>query len=312
MELAHRAAHTPELLPADFSFSQSSLQAYADCQRRFWLTYVERLPWPAVEASPVQEHELLMRLGAQFHLLVQRAEIGLDHDLLTHRLPAPLDGWFAAYQNARPADLPRAGEPGVRTEVERILTVRFPLTTDENLSAPNAAVKLTAKYDLIAADAEGRVIIVDWKTGRRRPEPALLRDRLQTKVYLYVLVEAAPALGWGVITPEQVEMRYWFTASPHQPMTFHYDSAQHAANGRDLRRLLIQLTAGRTVADFPLVVDTDANRARLCRYCAYRSRCNRGVLPGRLDELDDLDEMATSSAPLGLDFDLDDISEVAF
>jgi CRISPR/Cas system-associated exonuclease Cas4 (RecB family) len=317
MELAHLVSRTPDLLPADFSFSQSSLQAYADCPRRFWLTYVERLPWPAVEASPVQEHELLMRLGAQFHLLVQRAEIGLDLELLTHQLPAPLDSWFAAYCSARPADLPRTGEPGVRTEVERVLTVRFPLSMPENPGA-STAVKLTAKYDLIAADTNGRVIIVDWKTGRRRPEPALLRDRLQTKVYLYVLVEAAPSLGWGMVTPEQVEMRYWFTASPHQPMTFHYDSAQHAANGRDLRRLLLQLTVGRTVADFPLVADTDANRARLCRYCAYRSRCNRGVLPGRLDELDDLDDLddldetATSSAPLGLDFDLDDLVEVAF
>ena len=51
------------LLPPTFSFSQSSLQAYEDCPRRFWLAYVEQLPWPAVEASPIREHEALMRLG---------------------------------------------------------------------------------------------------------------------------------------------------------------------------------------------------------------------------------------------------------
>ncbi|MCA9982517.1 MAG: PD-(D/E)XK nuclease family protein, partial [Anaerolineales bacterium] len=36
-------------LPETFAFSQSSLQAYEDCPRRFWLAYVEQLPWPAVE-----------------------------------------------------------------------------------------------------------------------------------------------------------------------------------------------------------------------------------------------------------------------
>ena len=38
-------------LPANFTFSQSSLQAYVDCARRFWLAYVEQLPWPAAMAA---------------------------------------------------------------------------------------------------------------------------------------------------------------------------------------------------------------------------------------------------------------------
>ena len=67
-----------ERLPETFAFSQSSLQAFTDCPRRFWLAYVEQLPWPAVEASPVQEYEEHMRQGALFHRLIERAEIGME------------------------------------------------------------------------------------------------------------------------------------------------------------------------------------------------------------------------------------------
>ncbi|HXF61514.1 MAG TPA: PD-(D/E)XK nuclease family protein [Caldilineaceae bacterium] len=298
------------LLPDDFSFSQSSLQAFADCARRFWLAYVQRLPWPAIEAEPVQDHELLMRLGAQFHLLVQRAEIGLDLGLLTRSLPAPLDAWFAAYQSYRPSDLPSG-----RIEVERVLTVPLALSapTEGDITAPGRVYRLAAKYDLIAADEEGRVVIVDWKTGRRRPEPSTLRQRLQTLVYLYVLVEAAPALGWGEIAPEQVEMRYWFTAAPNQPIIIRYDQAQHAENGRKLKALVQRILAGSAIEDFPLAPDTEANRARLCRYCAYRSRCNRGVLPGHVDDLEELEYIEEHSPDsISLHFSLDDVAEIAF
>jgi len=34
-------------LPAPFTFSQSSLQDYYDCPRRFELRYLSRLIWPA-------------------------------------------------------------------------------------------------------------------------------------------------------------------------------------------------------------------------------------------------------------------------
>jgi hypothetical protein len=81
------------LLPDEFAFSQSSLQAYVDCERRFWLAYVEQLPWPAVEAAPIYEHEQLMRTGATFHRLIERNEIGLRirlHPVWNHHFPPGL------------------------------------------------------------------------------------------------------------------------------------------------------------------------------------------------------------------------------
>jgi len=315
-------------IPPTFTFSQSSLQAYADCPRRFWLAYVEQLPWPAVEAAPVQEHEALMRQGEHFHRLVQRAEIGIDPAEVGAALTPPLSTWFAAYRTHRPADLPTQF-----VEIERALsvTVALPAAADHTRpaereagnAAPLAtlqssipqsppAFRLAAKYDLIAAEQGGRAVIVDWKTASRRSEPATLRQRWQTIVYPYVLVEASAGLPWGPVRPDQVEMRYWFAVAPTQPVSFRYDAAQHDANHRRLLHLLAEIAAGESEADFPKVADTPTNRRRFCAFCIYRSRCNRGEAAGDLEELDDAESFFAVDMERALEFTLEDVEELAF
>jgi len=296
-------------LLADFSFSQSSLQAYADCARRFWLAYVEQLPWPAVEAAPVYEHEQLMRIGATFHRLVERSELGMDPDQVAAGLLPPLSTWYTAYLRQRPADLPSA-----TVEVERVLAIPFAPepASIPTMAGPPIVYRLAAKYDLIAAERDGQVVIVDWKTAKRRGDPATLRQRLQSIVYPYVLVEASGALPWGPIRPEQVEMRYWFTAAPGEPVVFRYDAAQHDANRQRLQHMLGEIVAGHNEASFPKVADTDANRRRLCAYCIYRSRCDRGLAAGNLDVLDDVEAFFAVDVDKALAFTLDDVTELAF
>ena len=297
------------LLPETFAFSQSSLQSYVNCPRRFWLAYVQQLPWPAIEAAPVQDHEHLMRLGATFHRLVERAEIGMDPAVLASGLDYPLDQWFDAYQHQRPMDL-----PSQFLEVEYILSIPFGLnsTEAETGATEEEHYRLAAKYDLVAAEEGGRVVIMDWKTNRRRSDPQSLKQRLQTVVYPYVMVEASEHLPWGPVQPEQVEMRYWFVNEPGQPVIFRYDSRQHAANHARLQQLLAEILAGEKEADFPKVADTEINRKRYCNYCAYRSKCNRGLMAGELDELDDVEEFFVVDVESELEFTLDDVMELAF
>ncbi|MBW7885859.1 MAG: PD-(D/E)XK nuclease family protein [Caldilineaceae bacterium] len=307
-------------LPPNFVFSQSSLQAYADCPRRFWLAYVAQLPWPAIEASPVQEHEAHMRQGATFHRLVERTEIGIAPERVAADLHGDLALWYDAYQRFRPNDLPVE-----HVEIERVLAIPF-VDSDspgkiaraemgqaaQNGETTASGYRLAAKYDLIAAEQGGRVVIVDWKTARRRSDPATLRFRLQTIVYPYVLVEASSALPWGPVRPEQVEMRYWFTAAPSQPVVFRYDAAQHEANRARLAQLLKEILAGADEAGFPKVPDTIQNRRRFCAFCVYRSRCNRGESAGNLDELDDPEDFFAVDLEKALEFTLDEIEELAF
>ena len=292
------------LLPPTFSFSQSSLQAFEDCPRRFWLAYVEQLPWPAIEASPIQEHEAVLRLGERFHRLVQRVEIGIVPEEVSVGLELPLAGWFDAYLAHRPNDLPDAAR-----EIERVLSIPFQRAGDAPAESP---FRLAAKYDLIAAEQHGRAVIVDWKTAKRRGDPSTLRQRWQSIVYPYVLVEASAGLPWGPVRPEQVEMRYWFTAAPGQPVTFRYDAAQHAANHARLQRLLGEILGGSSAADFPKVADTPTHRRRFCAFCIYRSRCNRGAAAGDLNDLDDAEDFFTIDLEKALEFTLDDVEELAF
>ena len=287
------------ILPDDFVFSQSNLQAYADCPRRFWLTFVQRLPWPAAEASPVQEHEYMMRLGSTFHRAIHRAEIGIPPEAIALQLEDPLDQWFASYLQYRPRDLPTAV-----VQTESVLTMPFQI-------GAGPICRLIAKYDLIAIEPAQRAVIIDWKTTRRRTEPSTLRQRLQSQVYPYLLVEASAQLPWGPIAPEQVEMRYWFTTAPDEPAILRYDATQHAANHQLLQRLVAQILAGENEADFPKLPDTDANRQRFCAYCTYRSRCDRGILAGNLHEVADEDELIYDDSSL-VEVSLDDIPEIAF
>ena len=293
----------PLTLPDTFAFSQSRLQAYAECPRRFWLAFAQQLPWPAIQAAPFDAHEEMMQRGSAFHQLVERAENGMDLDLLGRGLDYPLDEWFAAYREHRPRDLSTD-----HVEIERILSIPF------------GPYRLVAKYDLIAAgDPQGddlgvddrRAVILDWKTSARRQEAHHLREKFQTLAYPYVLVEASAALPWGPVTPEQVELRYWFTAAPEQPVIFAYDSARHNAARVKLEGVLARILEGESEADFPKVADTEANRRRLCHFCVYRSRCDRGISAGDVADLVD-DEVFAPDLAGALEFSLDELEPLAF
>ena len=64
-------------LPLNFEFSQSSLQDYTDCRRRFFLRYIQQVAWPAVQTEPVIENERHIRRGERFHRLVQQFLLGI-------------------------------------------------------------------------------------------------------------------------------------------------------------------------------------------------------------------------------------------
>ena len=91
------------------------------------------------------------------------------------------------------------------------------------LTAPFAGFRLLAKYDLLAVDPGKRAVIVDWKTSNKPLPRKYLLDRLQTRVYQYLLVSAGQTINGGkALKPEQVELIYWFTSQPDQPVHLHY------------------------------------------------------------------------------------------
>ena len=257
-------------LPTDFQFSQGSLQDYVDCPRRFQLRYIQRLAWPAVEAEPALENERHLQQGAAFHRLVHQHVLGLSPERLSSTMTANFDEdlsrWWHNYLESAPADLAASLYPEVV------------------LSAPVSGHRLVAKYDLIALMGEGLrpSLILEWKTSRKRPRRKWLAERLQTRVYPYLLVRAGSHLNEGrPFRPEQVEMVYWFANFPEDPERFPYDAAQYKEDGAYLASLIEEIK-GLGDEDFPLTA-----QERRCRYCPYRSLCQRGTRAGAFEEAKD-------------------------
>lgn len=292
-------------LPADLQFSQGSLQDYVDCPRRFQLRYVERRRWPAVKAEPALESERHLQLGAAFHRLIQQHLTGIPAKRLKRTANEPeLRRWWRNYLESGPADLPRARYP----EVELSAPLSLRSQTPDSESAQG--FRLVAKYDLVAVEPGKRAVIVDWKTNRKRPGRKWLSKRLQSRVYPYLLVRAGAQLnGEKSIEPEQVTMLYWFANFPARPERFSYDAAQHMADERRLTKLVEEIEG--KARNLEGEAFQKASDERHCRYCRYRSLCQRGVEAGSFDEAEG-EASLSDGINLDLDFDFEQIGEVTF
>lgn len=270
-------------LPDDFMFSQSSLQDFADCPRRFELKYLKRQRFPAQEVDDMLEFERRMAQGQTFHQLIHQHQIGIPADVLTARIQdTEISKWFNTY---------------LKNGLDNIPEKRYP---EKTLTIPIADYGLLAKIDLLAVGDS--IKIVDWKTSRYIPSPEKLENRLQTRVYRYVVAKGASYLTESkTISPEQIEMIYWYSAHDGERRSFAYSQAQFKADEAYLLQLIddIDKTLG-----FPLTHETHH-----CKFCTYRSLCDRGREAGKLSDYDeDYDETDLDD----FEIDFDQIAEIEF
>ncbi len=273
-------------LPDDFIFSQSSLQDYVDCPRRFQLKYLLKQRWPAPEVDDMLEFERRMEQGEAFHHLVHQHLVGIPADVLSARLTdADVQRWFAAY---------------LQTALQDVPAKRRPETT---LTVPLGDYLLLAKFDLLAVEPGGRALILDWKTGQHIPRTETLERRLQTIVYRYVLAAGgSPFYNGQPIPPDRIEMIYWYAEHDGATRRFPYSTAQFKADHDTLLQLVNDIN---TRPDFPLTDDESR-----CRFCVYRSLNNRGDKAGSITEWDIDTELAADLDDFSLD--LSQIAEIEF
>ena len=82
------------------TLSQSSLQDYMDCARRFQLRYLERLSYPAIESEPTLENEKHQQEGEYFHRLIQQYLIGVPAEQIAKIAnTANLQRWWENFLN---------------------------------------------------------------------------------------------------------------------------------------------------------------------------------------------------------------------
>lgn len=272
-------------LPEDFMFSQSSLQDYVDCPRRFELRYLLKQRWPAPEVDEMLEFEQRMGQGQRFHQLIHQHLVGIPPETLKQHIhDDDVKRWFDAYLQTGLTNVPDRRHPEI------------------TLIVPIGEYYLLAKFDVLAIEPGQRAIIIDWKTSRNMASRERLETRMQTIVYRYVVAKGGAYLNGGQpIAPEQIEMGYWFADHEGQTHRFGYSEGQLHADEARLLSLINEINARE---DFPLIED-----ARRCRFCAFRSLCDRGTQAGSITdwevETTDLDWET-------LTIDIDQIAEIEY
>lgn len=275
-------------LPIHFQFSQSSLEDFEACACRFKLRYLEQLRWPALKAEPVHEAERLAQLGKDFHRLAQQHGIGIAETALTATLvesDAALQRWWQSYLRHRPQISPQAQ-----------------LYPEISFSTPLAGHRLVARFDLLVVQPDGTFLIIDWKTSAHKPPRHLLAERLQSRVYPFVLAMAGSAFNGGQsINPANIQMIYWYAAMPNQPEQFVYSHQRRQEDEQFLSNFIDQIKHAAQRHTFPRVADK-----KVCTYCVYRSYCDRGAKAGSLTAWsEEVQEMIVVPAP-----DWDQLAEI--
>lgn len=291
--------------PPEFQFTQGNLQNFMDCRRRFYLGSVRQLAWPAVPSEPMVENERRSQQGAAFHRMVQQYFLQIPGEILISQAQdETLRIWFINFLSAV-STLPGISVPGTR------------YLPEFNLTALEAGCRVAVKYDLLALLPDGQLFIYDWKTSQARTRRSTLANRMQTRLYRYLITTLGTSLSRQPIQPEQICMGYWFANFPDEPDIFPYNAQQYEADRAFLGQT-IQLICKLVEEDKPEKPGFDfpmTSQEKSCAYCVYRSLCERGVAAGDtsdliLEEVLKLEQGETILS--GLDFSLEQIAEIEF
>jgi len=277
-------------LPEDFYFSQSNLQDFVDCPYRFYLRHILKQKWPALVVNDALDFERRGQNGAHFHQLIQQSLQGIPEERITDLADADsapsLSRWWEDFlQNVAP-----------RLQGEKFV--------ESTLSTSMGGYFLLAKYDLVLHRDNGKLEIYDWKTSRRAPRKDWLLGRIQTRLYRLILAEAAPELTGGrPVPPDEITMHYWFTPQPQTLIALPYSKSAWVADKAHFEGLIKEIIQ-HDQEQFLRTTDFDK-----CRYCIYRSHCDRG---DRAGDLEGFENFEADPEEFVLDIEFDQITEIAF
>ena len=268
------------------SLSQSSLQDFRECPRRFQLKVVENTSWPAAALEPLSQLEHYTDLGNKFHLICHQFFSGIPSNIIQANIT----------------------DPDIKLMWENF----FPFSEELNdhqryseivLTSPFLGHELVAKYDLVVQTPEGKFIIYDWKTAAKKPSRTILSQRFQTILYPLLFVKAGKSLFNSYSSdPGDISMHYWYAMSSDPEEIFPYSYEIHTNNVKEITKIVTEiddLITGGT--PFPLTEDQSH-----CQKCVYRSLCERGNRSASFDQYTDIENEDLSNQH----FDFDSITEL--
>lgn len=261
------------LLPENFVFTQTNLQDYVDCPKRFYLKYIKRMSWPAIQEEPYLLVEQMMLRGQKFHHLIHQFFLGISPELVFSQVDdSDLSRWwngFISYFNS---------------VISETITNSELVYPEFSVFTFISEVQITAKYDLLIKTNNGEFIIYDWKTTRVKPRRQWLINRMQTRVYQFILRHCQENAGIPDFSKsEKIRMVYWFSEDPTSPEIFNYPNTQFAKDKNYLNTLIPSITQ-KGENDFYLTEDL-----WMCKFCVYRSYCDRGNSASNINDSFDPD-----------------------
>ncbi len=268
--------------------SQSNLQDFSECPRRFQLKVIENISWPAAYLEPLSQLEQATEIGNKFHQLCHQFFSGIDHESLSRTI----------------------SNPNLKIMWENFSIFAKEIQTENRfseiiLSTPFMGHQLIAKYDLVLRTGDDKFIIYDWKTSSHKPSRTILSQRYQTFIYPLIFTKAGDSIfRTDPPSPKNISMNYWYPMSSAPEEIFPYSDRQYSENIDQLSTIISKIDELiESSISFPLTDDRS-----ICAKCVYRSLCERGVQGGTLDPFTEIEQEDLSS----FHFELDNISEIEF
>ena len=241
------------------------LTTWLDCPRRYRFTYLDR---PTPPKGPPWAHT---GVGAATHTALARWW-GLPR---AERTPArgaalvhgawPVEGFRDGGQSARARAEAARWVSGYLADVD---PGEEPVGVERTVSAPTSRLVLSGRVDRLDARPGGVLAVVDYKTGRRPPEPGEARSSLAMAVYA---VAAARTLRRPCV---RVELHHLPTgtveAADHDEASLARKVAEAESIASDASRADAAHRAGEGADAFP------PRPSRLCSWCDFRRHCPQG------------------------------------
>ncbi|MBP7213442.1 MAG: PD-(D/E)XK nuclease family protein [Anaerolineaceae bacterium] len=261
------------LMSSNFVFSQSSLQTFDYCPRRFYLRYLKKLVWPAQMVSE-QNQSKDRDSGVRFHQLIHQYFLGFELETLRKIADYDSDSrmavWFENFLQSPFAHLPGTLNPesSFKTEI--------------------AGYQLIAKVDLLQIH-ENQIKIYDWKTSQHLPKASNLLKQAQSQVYPLVISRAIEPKS------QKLSLIYWEANFPDQTIELESNSSDWQKFENDLSNQISEIVS---LKEEEFVMTDDKQK---CGWCEYRSFCHRAVSAEQADESYDLESFDEIKIPEEID-----------
>ena len=260
---------------SELYFSQSALAIFNKCRKKFKYRYLDGLYWPSEWGMKEKFKEDIDR-GRKFHLLAERYyNKSIANTVLKEN--NQLQAWFSRLKNYCPLS-------------EKIIAAEQELRFQKN------NLKFLAKYDLLEYNLEDESItLYDWKTDHKSLYQKDLKNSIQSRFYLYLMVEAGYKYFADVYQLKGMpKLIYWNPRFPQEEIKINYNKDDFKKDNEFFSVLIEEI-----LEEESFVLTEDLG---LCRVCEYRPICRGKKAEGREVVEEDLK----------LDLDWEAIEEMEF